>query len=127
MKITIHKNEWPIELVNGFDNDENKLGQTIYFPAKKIQISNILSLISIIKDCKNSAIEKSAEEIANRFFQMQCMLNSIKSSLQCWVAVKEKSFDTAWHHLIDAQEYCSVAMKIAQFEGLDNLESHLKL
>lgn len=93
---------------------------------QKEQIESISKTISLFKNFKYQFISQNNEYYANELFRMQCMLNSLKSSLQCWVLVKSNDFEKAWNSLIDAQEYCAIAIKIEKFEGLENLHSHLK-
>lgn len=81
--------------------------------------------INLIKSYKAQAIERNVEFEANNFFHMQCMMNAMKSSLGMWVKIKEDKFEKAWCLLIDAQEYVEVALKIADYEGIRNLESRL--
>lgn len=93
---------------------------------QKEQIEILDKTIGLFKGFKYQAIEQKNEKVANMFFQQQCMLNSLKSSLKCWVHTKSNEFEPAWSSLIDAQEYCEVALKIDKFEGLINLHNHLK-
>lgn len=93
---------------------------------QKEQIERIGKTINLIKSFKYQAINKNDEHMANEFFRQQCMLSSLRSSLQCWILVKSNDFEKAWTALIDAQEYCAIAIKIEKFEGLENLHNHLK-
>lgn len=93
---------------------------------QKEQIESISKTISLFKSFKYQAISQNNERHANEFFRQQCMLSSLKSSLQCWVFIKNNDFGEAWTALIDAQEYCAIAIKIEKFEGLENLHNHLK-
>lgn len=93
---------------------------------QKEQIESLSKNIALMKGFKYQAIEREHEYWANKFFLQQCMLSSLRASLECWVFIKNGEFEQAWSTLIDAQEYCSIAIKIERFEGLDNLEQHLK-
>ncbi len=93
---------------------------------QKEQIESISETIALIKGFKYQAINQKNEHMANEFFRQQCMLSSLKSSLECWILIKSNEFEKAWSALIDAQEYCAIALKIEKFEGLDNLQKHLK-
>ena len=92
---------------------------------QKEKISECIQYINLIKAYKAQAIERNSELQANHFFHMQCMMNAIKSSLEMWVNIKEHNFARAWCLLIDAQEYIEVALKVADYEGVRNLESRL--
>lgn len=80
----------------------------------------------VIKSYKYQAIEKESEHIANQFFHMQCMINATKSFLLMWISLKDGEFNKSWSHLVDAQEYISIALKIDDYEGIRNLEERLK-
>ncbi len=82
--------------------------------------------IQMIKAFKAQAINKENELEANHLFHMQCMLNAMKSSLKVWLEVKNGDYAKAWHCLIDAQEYTEVALKVSDYEGIRNMERHLK-
>ncbi len=80
----------------------------------------------VIKQYKSQAIEKKDEHVANQFFHMQCMINALRSSLFMWLELKENSFEDAWTHLVDSQEYMSIALRINDYDGIRNLEARLK-
>ena len=90
------------------------------------QIDHLDSKINQFKAFKNHAINLKNESVANTLLGMQCMLSALRSSLKCWILIKSNSFHDAWVKLIDAQEYCDLAIKIQKFDGLDNLKTHLK-
>ncbi|HCD14118.1 MULTISPECIES: hypothetical protein [Gammaproteobacteria] len=79
-----------------------------------------------IKQYKSQAIEKNNEPVANQFFHMQCMIHALRSSLLMWIELKECSFENAWTHLVDAQEYTAIALRLNDYEGVRNLEARLK-
>lgn len=80
----------------------------------------------VIKQYKSQAIERNNEHVANQFFHMQCMINALKSFLLMWIEIKENSFENAWTHLVDAQEYTSIALRINDYDGIRNFEARLK-
>ncbi|WP_096739473.1 hypothetical protein [Pseudoalteromonas atlantica] len=92
---------------------------------QKEKSSECTQQINLIKSYKYQAIERNAEDQANHFFHMQCMMNAMKSTLDMWIKIKEDEFEKAWCLLIDAQEYVEVALKVADYEGIRNLESKL--
>tara|TARA_R110001599_G_scaffold75302_1_gene206908 strand:- start:581 stop:1318 length:738 start_codon:yes stop_codon:yes gene_type:complete len=79
-----------------------------------------------IKQYKSQAIDKNNEPAANQFLHMQCMIHSLRSSLLMWITLKEDSFEKSWTHLVDAQEYTAIALRINDYEGVRNLEARLK-
>lgn len=90
------------------------------------KIAECSQYIRLIKSYKNQAIENNSEKVANKFFHMQCMINATKSFLLMWVKLKEDDFNKSWSHLIDAQEYISIALRLDDYEGVRNLEERLK-
>jgi len=81
--------------------------------------------LGVIKQYKQQAAERENEHVANQFFHMQCMINALRSSLLMWVQLKENDFEGSWTHLIDAQEYTSIALRINDYDGVRNLEARL--
>lgn len=82
--------------------------------------------ISVIKQYKFQVVEKNNEKTANQFFHMQCMIHALRSSLLMWIELKENRFESSWTHLVDAQEYTSIALRINDYDGVRNLEARLK-
>lgn len=79
-----------------------------------------------IKSFKAQVKNNKDEKRANYFFHMQCILNAWISSLSIWVALKESTPQTAWNHLIDAQEYLSYAIRVSDDGiGIDRFKEHL--
>lgn len=78
-----------------------------------------------MKGYKAQAAEQDDERAANLLFHFQCMLRSMESSLSVWVAIKEGHPQTAWDHLVDSQEYLSVAILAEDHDGARRLEQHL--
>jgi hypothetical protein len=75
------------------------------------KVSECEKYLGIIKQYKLQVIEKNNEYAANQFFHMQCMINALKSSLFMWIDLKKNDFENSWTHLVDAQEYTSIALK----------------
>ena len=98
--------------------------RTIEIQRQKVTECN--KYLIAIKQYKSQAIEKNNEHIANQFFHMQCMIHALRSSLLMWIELKENSFENSWTHLVDAQEYTSIALRIDDYEGIRNLECRLK-
>jgi hypothetical protein len=71
---------------------------------QKEKIKEIESEILKIKQYKNYAISQKVENEANQLFQMQCILNAVKSILSLWIEVKDSNFGKAWNLLIDDYE-----------------------
>ncbi|ENV37743.1 hypothetical protein F959_01263 [Acinetobacter venetianus RAG-1 = CIP 110063] len=92
---------------------------------KRIAIKNCLEFIKLIKKEKYSAIKNKKTYIADQLFHMQCVLNSLLSSLKIWLYIEKKQFKNGWDSLIDAYEYLFIAKKINEYKGLSNLEMHL--
>lgn len=92
---------------------------------QKNEVASLIDAISTIKNFKYQAIKRNEEIVANNFFKMQCLLNSYKSILECWVSIKELAFQAAWSSLIDAQEYCDVAVRIFSCQVTEKLSAHL--
>lgn len=82
--------------------------------------------IRFLKELKKEAVKKNNEHVANHIFHMQCMVNALRSSLLMWISIKESEFEDAWSHLVDAQEYTVIAKRLNDYEGIRNLEAHLK-
>jgi hypothetical protein len=43
-----------------------------------------------------------------------------------WITLKNSEFKESWNHLIDAQDYISIAIKIDDYEGVRNLQKKLE-
>ena len=84
------------------------------------------NLLLEIKAYKRAAQSKNNDEIANKCLHMQCMTNSIKSSLGMWVALKSKKFAESWSLLVDSQEYVGIARQIEDYEGARLLSERLR-
>lgn len=93
---------------------------------QKEKISECVKYIQIIKSYKAQAIDENNEGAANHLFHFQCMLNAMLASLRVWVSLKSDDYHTAWSSLIDAQEYIEVALKITDYDGIRNMQSHLE-
>ncbi|MDP0562007.1 MAG: hypothetical protein QS721_06635 [Candidatus Endonucleobacter sp. (ex Gigantidas childressi)] len=92
---------------------------TISINLQKQKIDECSKYIENFKGYKYQAQKRKNEEESNELFHMQCMLNTMKSSLLLWVKLKEELYHEAWCHLIDAQEYIVVARKIREYDGLE--------
>ncbi|MCT8090482.1 MULTISPECIES: hypothetical protein [unclassified Acinetobacter] len=99
---------------------------TVSLSFKKLAIEDCIYFIKYIKNMKYQAIKRSHSYEADQLFHMQCLLNSLLSSLKIWIFLEEKDYKKAWDSLIDAQEYLIVAKKINHYDGLINLEKHLE-
>lgn len=82
--------------------------------------------LTAIKQYKYQAVKRDNEHDANQFFHMQCMINALRSSLLMWIHLKEGNFEDAWSHLVDAQEYTSIALRVKDYDGVRDLEARLK-
>jgi hypothetical protein len=60
---------------------------------------------------KKQAADQKIEKMANKFFEIQCILNAVVSTLQLWINIKTDQLQSAWDCLIDAQEYVNYALK----------------
>lgn len=98
---------------------------SISIDLKNIAIHDCSEFREYIRKVKHQAIREENSAIANQLFHMQCVLNSILSSLKIWIFLQNSEFKHAWDSLIDAQEYLSIAKKINNYDGLSNLEDHL--
>ncbi|MEQ1322514.1 hypothetical protein [Acinetobacter soli] len=92
---------------------------------KKKGIENCLSFIKIVKEEKYLAVKEKEINIADQLFHMQCVLNSLLSSLKIWLYIEKSQFKKGWDSLIDAYEYLFIAKKVNEYEGLSNLENQL--
>ncbi|OTG69285.1 hypothetical protein B9T25_01445 [Acinetobacter sp. ANC 4470] len=92
---------------------------------KKTAIDDCILFLKFIRNEKYKAIKNENSVIANHLFHMQCVLNSLLSSLKIWLYIDNNEFKNAWDSLINAYEYLSIAKKINEYEGLLNLEKHL--
>lgn len=117
------------QICSNYCNFIDSCGALLYFTSSKRRQENkvkeIDAEISKIKQYKGYAISQKAEEEANQFFHMQCMLNAIKSILSLWIEVKDSNYRKAWDVLIDGQEYIKVALKINDYEGVRFIEELL--
>lgn len=111
--------------IEAIDNAQAVNFYTRSIRLQKEQINLLDSKINQFKGFKNYAIKNKDEPMANALLGMQCMLSSLRSSLKCWISVKENNFMEAWGYLIDAHEYCDIAIKVKTFQGLENLKVHL--
>lgn len=114
---------------NSFKDFIDSCARLNYFTrSKRLQSEKVIEcdyFISSIKEYKAQAIEFGSEEMANEFFHMQCVVNGVRSVLLMWVTLKDEDFQKSWSHLIDAQEYASVALKTKEYEGIINFQSQL--
>lgn len=102
---------------------------SFYTRSTKMQhqkVSECEKYLVVIKHCKLQAIQQNNEYAANQFLHMQCMINALKSSLLMWIDLKKNDFENSWTHLVDAQEYTSIALRVNDYEGARNLETRLK-
>lgn len=113
------------EFCKKIDKLQNYNNLTVNINLKMKAIDDCVILIKNIKNIKSQAIKKNDCHKADQLFHMQCMLNSLISSLKIWIFIEDKEFKKAWDSLIDAQEYLSVANKINEYEGSHNLQVHL--
>lgn len=79
-----------------------------------------------IKGIKAQAVDRAEEDIARLMFHFQCMLRSVQSALRVWVELKAGGNVRAWSNLVDAQEYCEVALFAGDHSGARTLEMVLK-
>ncbi|MEJ6473783.1 hypothetical protein [Pseudoalteromonas piscicida] len=91
---------------------ENNIKYTCSIEIQKSKVKDCESLLTDIKDYKEQAKAAKLETIANELFYYQCMINSVKSSHLIWISLKNGDNYKSWCHLIDAQDYVSVALKI---------------
>ena len=89
------------------------------------KLAEIPPRIAQMKGYKAQAIARQDEGQANLFFHFQCMLRSMESSLQVWLAVKDGKPEKGWTHLVDAQEYKDVALLTHDVEGVRAHERQL--
>lgn len=66
----------------------------------------------LVRHVKEQAIERGCEVDANRLFLFQCVISSFRCSLLMWIELKAGRPEAAWHLLVDAQEYASIAMRV---------------
>lgn len=90
------------------------------------QISNLSKFLVQIRNFKLQAIELENESRANLFFQFQCVINSVISSLKMNLSLKEGNYELAWSHLVMAQEYLVYSRKV-DFEGFGIIEFQERL
>lgn len=102
---------------------------TFYTRAKDLQHEKIIECqdyIKIIKQYKYEAMSWKEEYMANQLFHMQCIVNAFMSFLLMWVHIKEEKFNDSWISLIDAYEYVAIALKIDNYESIQQFQTHLK-
>lgn len=66
----------------------------------------------LAKHVKEQAIERGVEFDANLMFLFQCVTSSFRCALLMWIELKAGRPEAAWHLLIDAQEYASIALRV---------------
>lgn len=111
------------EIFNKIFHDGMKFN--CYSRSRPIQIEKskiIQGFILGLKENKRRAIADGAEDVANQLFHMQCAMNALNSTLQCWINIKVKKFNRAWDCLIDAQEYINVALQLADYDLIRDLQ-----
>jgi hypothetical protein len=120
------------EIINEYNNILKEAGSLNYYvrdiDLQKNEVINLESYLNYIHSYKRQAQTQEDETSANMFFQFQCVINAILSSLQMWIALKENSVFEAWDHLIEAQEYVSYAQKVPDGSiGLIEFSEKLKM
>lgn len=93
---------------------------------QKEKINECEQYILLLKGYKAQAIDKQDEYTANLLFHFQCMINAMAASLKTWVSMKANAFHEAWCNLVDAQEYIEIALKVADYSGIRNMQNQLK-
>jgi len=118
------------QIAHKFLNFIDSCGRLNYYTrSKRLQgekIKECDEFIQEIKIYKAQAVKKCIEADANEFFLMQCVVNALRSSLSMWINLKNESYQKSWSCLIDAQDYVCVGLKVRKYEGLLNIQKHLK-
>lgn len=92
---------------------------------QKEKVAECKNYLEVIRAYKCQAVNKGDCDRANEFFHMQCMINSMHSFLLMWINLKTGDYSKSWSNLVDSQEYASVARRIHNYEGVQNLENRL--
>jgi hypothetical protein len=77
---------------------------------QRIKADEIDGYVLGIKHIKAQAVDRAEEDIARLMLHFQCMLRSVQLALRVWVELKDGDNVRAWSNLVDAQEYCEVAL-----------------
>jgi len=94
---------------------------------QKEKILECEEYLTYIKGFKSQAIEREDEHTANKLFHIQCFINSMRSFLLMLITLKEDKFVTSWCHLVDSQDYVSIALKIKDYRICRNYWDMLSL
>jgi hypothetical protein len=117
-------NEFSKELVTVTENAERCCFAT---RAKELQIEAIEQLQTLMtkgKELKVRIISERAEDLANRMFSYEQVLQALSNELQMWVALKEDRSDEAWDALVEAEVSARIAMRA--HEASKHLWGYLK-
>jgi hypothetical protein len=77
----------------------------------------------LVRHVKNQAIERECDADANCLFLFQCVISSFRCALLMWIELKGGRPEAAWHHLVDAQEYASIALRVP-LQGAWGIDRH---
>src|ERR1035441_7749614 len=105
------------ELANEYNvavSDAQRLGFLVRDAELQVQkVDALIALKHRFRGFKTGARRAGNESGANIIFHMQCGLNAMISFLTMWIELKKGNHQSAWHKLIDAQEYVSIALRAA--------------
>ncbi len=95
---------------------------------------HIDQFLQLLGETKGLAVSEGNEEAANTILSMELALDTVRHQLQMWVALKRDAPESAWDHLVDAQQSCDAAISVRrqlpskpQVTGLENLSGVLNL
>lgn len=103
---------------------EDKLGYLFIVRDKTIlkkQIQSLTSLIYEITETKNEFITQQNEDEANKWLSIEDMSLAILDGLKLFLKLKQNDHDSAWIHLIDAQNH---AYSSTVYELSGNIQKH---
>lgn len=110
-------------------NDALKLNHYVRsIDLQKQKVEELKTYLDALHKNKYEAkVRQAPEEYVNIFFHFQCVINSIISSLQMWIYLKEEKNIEAWRKLQDAIDYLYYSKQVEnKIRGIKTLETFLK-
>src|SRR5438309_5187135 len=92
-------------------------GQTLAFlprdtALQRAAVDKIDTFLRALGQSKELAVRKGDEGSANAILAMELTLNTVRNQLLMWVALKQDAPESAWDHLVDAQQACDTAITV---------------
>ncbi len=86
---------------------------------QKAAIDRIGTFLQVLGENRELAAREADERSANTILSMELALKTIGHQLEMWIAIKQDAPESAWDHLVDAQQACDAAISVRRQLGAD--------